>query len=177
MQDALKAFDLTGRTALVTGARREIGRAIALGLAGLGARLAIHHAGTAEEQADADRVVQEIERAGGKAQAFAADFAADAAPKGLADAVLRAFGQVDILVLNASIELVENYQSVDHERFNRQITINLRSSLDLLQGTCAPDGGARVGPRRIDRQHPAGTAPFGHDRLRWNQGSAGKFHA
>ena len=138
MQDALKAFDLTGRTALVTGARREIGRAIALGLAGLGARLAIHHAGTAEEQADADRVVQEIERAGGKAQAFAADFAADAAPKGLADAVLRAFGQVDILVLNASIELVENYQSVDHERFNRQITINLRSSLDLLQVLVPP---------------------------------------
>lgn len=133
VQNALKAFDLKGRTALVTGARREIGRAIALGLASLGARLAVHHAGTAEERADADNVVKEITSAGGTAQAFGADFATENGPKDLARTVLRAFGQVDILVLNASIELVENYQSVDHERFNRQIAVNLRSSLDLLQ--------------------------------------------
>lgn len=136
--NTLKAFDLTGRTALVTGARREIGRAISLGLAGLGAQLAVHHAGTAEERADADRVVQEIESAGGKAQAFGADFANEDGPKRLASAVLAAFGEIDILVLNASIELVENYQSVDHERFNRQITVNLRSSLDLLQALVPP---------------------------------------
>ena len=47
MSDPFASFRLTNRTALVTGARREIGRAIALGLAGAGARLAIHHAGTA----------------------------------------------------------------------------------------------------------------------------------
>ena len=68
-------FRLTGRTALVTGARREIGRAIALALAGAGARLAIHHAGTAEEAADADTVVREIEQDGGTACAFGQDFA------------------------------------------------------------------------------------------------------
>ena len=55
-------FRLTGQTALVTGARREIGRAIALALADAGAQLAIHHAGTAEESADADTVVREIEQ-------------------------------------------------------------------------------------------------------------------
>ena len=48
----LDLFRLTNRTALVTGARREIGRAIALALKGAGARLAIHHADTAEETAD-----------------------------------------------------------------------------------------------------------------------------
>ena len=53
MFDPFSSFRITGRTALVTGARREIGRAIALGLAGAGARLAIHHAGTAEENSDA----------------------------------------------------------------------------------------------------------------------------
>ena len=61
MSDPFAPFRLTGRTALVTGARREIGRAIALGLAGAGARLAIHHAGTAEETSDAASVVQEIQ--------------------------------------------------------------------------------------------------------------------
>ena len=49
MSDPFAPFRLSGRTALVTGARREIGRAIALGLAGAGARLAIHHAGSIEE--------------------------------------------------------------------------------------------------------------------------------
>jgi len=73
----LDRFRLTNRTALVTGARREIGRAIALVLAGAGARLAIHHADTAQEAADADTVVREIEQDGGTARAFGQDFALD----------------------------------------------------------------------------------------------------
>ena len=104
-------FRLTGRTALVTGARREIGRAIALALAGAGARLAIHHAGTAEEAADADTVVREIEQDGGTARAFGQDFALDDAGHRLAAAVT-AWSPVDILVLNASIELPEAYQGI-----------------------------------------------------------------
>jgi NAD(P)-dependent dehydrogenase (short-subunit alcohol dehydrogenase family) len=57
MSDPFASFRLNGRTALVTGARREIGRAIALGLASAGARLAIHHAGTIQESSDAATVV------------------------------------------------------------------------------------------------------------------------
>lgn len=132
-------FRMTGRTALVTGARREIGRAIALALAGAGARLAIHHAGTAEETADAATVVREIEQGGGTARAFGQDFALDDAGRRLADAV-STWSPVDILVLNASIELPEAYRAISRERFDRQISVNLRSPLELLQALVPPMG-------------------------------------
>jgi len=128
----LDRFRLTGRTALVTGARREIGRAIALALAAVGARLAIHHAGGAEEESDAAAVVREIEQAGGTARAFAQDFAHDDGGHRLAAAVT-AWAPVDILVLNASIELPEPYDGITRERFDRQIAVNLRSPMELLQ--------------------------------------------
>ena len=131
-------FDLNGRTALVTGARREIGRAIALALAGQGASLAIHHTGTDEEMRDADSVVAEIRAAGGRSEQFAADFAEDDAGSRLARAVTTALGHVDILVLNASIELPEPFEAVDRTRFDRQIAVNLRSTLELLQALVPP---------------------------------------
>jgi NAD(P)-dependent dehydrogenase (short-subunit alcohol dehydrogenase family) len=84
--NTLDRFRVAGRTALVTGARREIGRPIALALAGAGARLAIHQADTAEEAADADAVVREIEQGGGAARAFGQDFALDEAGHQLAAA-------------------------------------------------------------------------------------------
>ncbi len=137
--DIFDRFRLAGRTALVTGARREIGRAIALALAGAGAKLAIHHAGTVEETADAGNVVGEIERAGGSAKAFGQDFARDDSGRHLADAVT-AWAAVDILVLNASIELPEPYQDISRERFDRQIAVNLRTPLELLQALVPPMG-------------------------------------
>src|SRR5271168_3567327 len=98
LPDPTTRFRLDGRTALVTGARREIGRAIALAFAAQGARVAVHHAGTAEEAADAAIVVGQIVAAGGTAQAFAADFSDVAAPRRLAEEVTAGLGQVDILV-------------------------------------------------------------------------------
>ena len=137
MTDPFDAFRLTGRTALVTGARREIGRAIALTLAGAGARLAIHHAGTPEESRDAAAVVAEIEAAGGEAMAFGQDFTRDDAGVSLSAAVT-AWAPVDILVLNASIELPEDYRSITREHFDRQIAVNLRTTLELLQALVPP---------------------------------------
>jgi NAD(P)-dependent dehydrogenase (short-subunit alcohol dehydrogenase family) len=135
--DPLAAFRLHGRTALVTGARREIGRAIALALAGVGARLAIHHAGTAEETRDADAVVATIRARGGQAAAFAQDFTQDEAGTRLARAVT-GWAPVDILVLNASIELPEDYRTISREHFDRQVTVNLRTTLELLQALLPP---------------------------------------
>ena len=114
MSNPLDRFRLDGRTALVTGARREIGRAIALALAGVGARVAVHHTGTAQEAADAAAVVAE---AGNGAGAFAADFSIQGAAQGLAQDVQAAFGGVDI----------------DRTSFTRQIEVNLFATLALTQ--------------------------------------------
>jgi NAD(P)-dependent dehydrogenase (short-subunit alcohol dehydrogenase family) len=137
MPDPLTAFRLDGRTALVTGARREIGRTIAIALAGVGARLAVHHVGNEEEARDAAAVVATIEAAGGTARAFAQDFAEDEAGTRLAAAVTD-WSAIDILVLNASIEIPEHWQTVSGTHFDRQITVNLRSTLELLQALVPP---------------------------------------
>ena len=138
MPDPMAAFRLDGKTALVTGARREIGRAIALGLAGLGARVAVHHLGNDEETRDAAEVVATMAAAGAEGRAFAADFATDDGAAHLARDVLAAFGQVDILVINASIELVEPWTEITRERFDRQLNVNLRSTMDLFQALIPP---------------------------------------
>jgi glucose 1-dehydrogenase len=135
--DPLDQFRLHDRTALVTGARREIGRAIAVALAGVGAHLAVHHRGTDEEASDAAAVVATIQAAGGTAQAFAQDFADAGAGTHLAASVT-AWAPIDILVLNASIELPEDWRIISGEHFEQQIMVNLRSTLELLQALVPP---------------------------------------
>ncbi len=182
LPNAFDRFRLNNRTALVTGARREIGRAIALALADAGARLAIHHAGTAEEAADAEDVVLQIEKSGGTARAFGQDFALDNAGHSLAAAV-SAWSPVDILVLNASIELPEPYDAITRERFDRQIAVNLRSPLELLQALVPPMGArawgrvVTIGSVQQVRPHPqmmvyAGTKAA---QLNWSWNLARQF--
>ena len=139
LPNPLEKFRLDGRTALVTGARREIGRAIAEALGAVGARVAVHHAGTAAEAGDAAEVVARI---GGGAQAFGADFAQTGAAETLAAEVTAAFGQVDILVLNASIEILQPVGSIDRAAYDQQMDINVWSTLALLQAL-VPAMGAR----------------------------------
>ncbi len=91
--------ELAGKVAIVTGAGRNIGRAIARHLAAAGASVVVN---ARSNQAEADAVVAEIAAAGGKAIAFLADVADPAAVEAMAQAALKAFGRIDILVNNAS---------------------------------------------------------------------------
>jgi NAD(P)-dependent dehydrogenase (short-subunit alcohol dehydrogenase family) len=174
LPDPTTRFRLDGRIALVTGARREIGRAIALALAAQGARVAVHHAGTAEETADAAGVVAEMHAGNAAAAAFAADFAEDNAGANLAKSVLAAFGQVDILVLNASIEILKDWTEITGAEFDRQISVNLHATLQLLQALVPPmaeRGWGRVltiGSIQQISPHPAMMVYAGSKAMQYN---------
>lgn len=123
-------FDLSGRVALVTGSSRGIGRALALGLAGCGADVAIHCATGLDE---ARRVAAAIAERGPRSCALRADLAEEGAPTRLADEVTTRLGPPAILVLNAAVEIRRPWAEIEREEFDRQVTVNLRASLELLQ--------------------------------------------
>src|SRR5712691_662889 len=92
--------ELDGKVALVTGAAQNIGRAIAFDLAAGGALVAVN---TRESREKAERVAEQIRATGGQADVFMADVADAGAVKSMVEGVLRGFGRIDILVLNASV--------------------------------------------------------------------------
>ena len=92
--------ELSGRVALVTGASRNIGRAIALDLAAAGASVAVN-ARVSREAAEA--VAQEIEAQGGKALVALGDVTDEAAVQGIVDAAVARFGRLDMVINNAAI--------------------------------------------------------------------------
>ena len=124
-------FRLDGRRALVTGASRGIGRAIAIGLGRQGADVTVHYA---SNQAAARSTLQAIEAAGATGRLVQADLVDPAAADRLADAVT-ADGGPDILVLNAAIQERQNLGDVDHALVQRHVDANFWSALRLIQAT------------------------------------------
>ena len=114
---------LDGKVALVTGASRGIGRAIALKLAAEGAKVAINYAGNT---AKAEEVKAEIEKNGGEAILVQADVADSAAVEAMVNATVEAFGQIDILVNNAGITRDGLMMRMKDEDFDAVINTNLK---------------------------------------------------
>ncbi len=102
--------ELEGRVALVTGGTRNIGRAIALALAGAGAAVIVN---CRSSRAEADAVVAEIEAAGGKALCHLADVTDENGVAAMVDAGVARFGGLDILVNNAAVRDVTSIDDID----------------------------------------------------------------
>jgi 3-oxoacyl-[acyl-carrier protein] reductase len=118
------------KVALVTGASRGIGAAIAKRLASDGLITVINYA---RGQADAERLADEIQRAGGRATTAQADVSAPAAVRGLFDSVDAAQGGVDVLVNNAGIMKLAPLGDSDDALFDSQIAINLKGTFNTLR--------------------------------------------
>jgi len=118
------------KVAIVTGASRGIGAAIAERLAQDGFTVAINFAGKA---AEANQLVGKIEAAGGRAIAAQADVSDPAAVARLFDAAEAAFGGVDVLVNNAGIMKLASLADSDDALFDSQIAINLKGTFNTLR--------------------------------------------
>jgi 3-oxoacyl-[acyl-carrier protein] reductase len=116
-------WDLTGKTALVTGASRGIGRAIAIALAEAGADVAVNYAGS---EAAAAETVKAIEALGRKAYAVKANVGKSAEFDAMVAGVLETFGKLDILVNNAGITRDNLIMRMKEEEFDEVIETNLK---------------------------------------------------
>ena len=120
-----------GKTALVTGASRGIGRAAALALAEAGAQILVHYGKNA---AEADAVVEQIRAAGGRAQAIGADLSTPEGPVELARKVREIAGErLDILVANAGIAKAVSIEGTTVEDFDALFAVNVRAPFFLVQ--------------------------------------------
>jgi pteridine reductase len=124
-------MELRGKVALVTGAGRRLGRAMAQALAGRGMSLAIHHHASAE---GAEELRQEIVRAGGRAACFSADLADAAAARGLPERVVAQWGRLDVLVNSAAIMRRLRLEETTPEDWDAIHHLNLRAVFFCTQG-------------------------------------------
>jgi 3-oxoacyl-[acyl-carrier protein] reductase len=119
-----------GKVAVVTGASRGIGAAIAKRLAGDGFTVVVNFAGRA---ADANAVVAAIKAEGGRAEAIQADVAVPAQVAALFDQTVNLFGGVDVVVNNAGILKLGAIAQSDDALFDQQIAVNLKGTFNALR--------------------------------------------
>jgi 3-oxoacyl-[acyl-carrier protein] reductase len=126
--------ELDGKVAIVTGAGRNIGRAIALALAEGGASIVVN---ARSNRAEADAVAREIEVLGGKALVHIGDVADAAAVQAMADASLRHFGRIDILVNNAALRREKPFGEMSYADWREVMDVTLDGAFHCARA-CLP---------------------------------------
>jgi 3-oxoacyl-[acyl-carrier protein] reductase len=121
---------LTGKVAIVTGASKGIGAAIAKSLAAAGASVVVNYASS---KTGADTVVAEIGAAGGKAVAVRGDVSKAADAQAIVDAAIAHFGRLDILVNNSGVYGFSPLESITEEDFHRHFNVNVLGLLLTTQ--------------------------------------------
>ena len=121
---------LEGKIALVTGASRGIGRQIALTLAAQGAAVIVNYNGSA---AKAEEVVEEIEKAGGKAEAIQCNVSDFESCKSMMEDIVSRYGRLDILVNNAGITRDNLIMKMSEEDFDAVIQTNLKGVFNCIK--------------------------------------------
>lgn len=137
--------EFTGKTVLITGAGRGIGRETALGFAAVGANVCVNYA---HSDAEAKKAVSEIETSGGKAIACKADISDIEQVKSMVDTIKDAYGSVDILINNAGLSIDGPFLDMKEEDWDRVYEVNLKGPFLVSQAVArhmiAGDGGVIV---------------------------------
>lgn len=145
---------LNGKVAIVTGASKGIGAAIAKGLATAGAAVVVNYASSRE---GADRVVAEIEDRGGRAVAVQGDVSQSADVRRLFEAAKSEFGGLDILVNNAGVFAFEPLEAVTEAEFHREFDTNVLGIILTTQAAVShfgPSGGSIINISSIASRNP-----------------------
>ena len=121
---------LEGKVAVVTGASKGIGAEIARQLAAEGASIVVNYASS---KAGADKVVADITAKGGKAVAVGGDVSKQAEAKGIIDAAIKNYGQLDILVNNSGVYEFAPIEAITEEHVHRQFNVNVLGLLLVTQ--------------------------------------------
>jgi 3-oxoacyl-[acyl-carrier protein] reductase len=122
--------ELAGKVALVTGGALNIGRSISLALADAGCAVAVN---TRSSREQADAVVEQIRKAGGKAETCMGDVADGPAVNEMVGGVLKRYGRIDILVLNASIRRETPFRDMTFEQWREIMSISLDGSFHCIK--------------------------------------------
>lgn len=134
---------LTGKVAIVTGASKGIGAAIAKALGAEGAAVVVNYASS---KAGADKVVAAITEKGGKAIAVKADVSKAAEAKALIDEAVKAFGRLDVLVNNSGVYEFAALEEITEDSFHRMFNTNVLGLLLVSQAAAKhlPEGGSVI---------------------------------
>ncbi len=151
---------LKGKVAVVTGASKGIGAAIARALAAAGACVVVNYASS---RAGADAVVAEIEKGGGKAVAVRGDVSKAADAQGIVDAAMKQFGRLDILVNNSGVYEFAALENITEAHFHKHFNVNVLGLLLTTQAAAKHlgEGGSVINIGSVvSRVTPPGSAVY-----------------